>query len=120
MLAVDAGADMLLGHGAHIPKAVEVYKGKPVYYGLGSFSFHTGHFGGVAVGDWVGQMARVTLDAGRVTGASFQFVRHNAQNETVPCKIADEQNTLADIQKRSDPFGAKLSTQGDEVVIALT
>ncbi len=117
--AIDAGADVVIGHGPHYSLPVEVYKGKPVYYGLGSFSFHTGHFGGVAVGDWVGQMARVTLDAGRVTGASFQFVRHNAKNETVPCKLADEQDTLADIQKRSEPFGAKLVARGDDVEIAL-
>jgi poly-gamma-glutamate capsule biosynthesis protein CapA/YwtB (metallophosphatase superfamily) len=25
-----------------LPLGVEVYKGKPVFYGLGSFSFHTG------------------------------------------------------------------------------
>jgi poly-gamma-glutamate synthesis protein (capsule biosynthesis protein) len=117
--AIDAGADIVIGHGPHYSLAVEVYKGKPIYYGLGSFSFHTGHFGGVAVGDWVGMLARVTLDGGAVTGAAFQFVRHNAKNETVPCKLADEQATLADIQKRSEPFGAKLSARGDEVVIAL-
>lgn len=117
--AIDAGADVLIGHGPHYSLPVEVYQGKPIYYGLGSFSFHTGHFGGVAVGDWVGMLPRITFDAGKVTGAAFRFVRHNAQNETVPCKIADERDTLADIQKRSDQFGAKLSTQGDEVVIAL-
>ena len=117
--AIDAGADVVIGHGPHYSLPVECYKGKPIYYGLGSFSFHTGHFGGVAVGDWVGQMARVTLDAGKVTAASFRFVRHNAKNETVPCKLADEQETLADIARRSEPFGAKLTAQGDEVVIAL-
>ena len=117
--AIDAGADVVIGHGPHYSLPVEVYKGKPIYYGLGSFSFHTGHFGGVAVGDWVGQMARVTFDAGKVTGASFQFVRHNAKNETVPCKLADEKDTLADIQKRSEPFGAQLAARGDDVEIAL-
>jgi poly-gamma-glutamate synthesis protein (capsule biosynthesis protein) len=117
--AIDAGADVVIGHGPHYSLAVEVYKGKPIYYGLGSFSFHTGHFGGVAVGDWVGMLARVTLDGGAVTAAAFQFVRHNAKNETVPCRLADEKETLADIQKRSEPFGAKLSARGDEVEIAL-
>ena len=67
--AIDAGADVVIGHGPHYSLPVEVYKGRPIYYGLGSFSFHTGHFGGVAVGDWVGMIARITLDAGKVTGA---------------------------------------------------
>lgn len=35
--AIDFGADIVLGHHQHILKAVEVYKGKPIYYGLGNF-----------------------------------------------------------------------------------
>jgi hypothetical protein len=37
----------------------------------------------------------------------------------VPCKLADEKDTLADIQKRSEPFGAQLAARGDDVEIAL-
>ena len=39
--AIDAGADMVLGHHAHILKAVELYKGKPIFYCLGDFSVAT-------------------------------------------------------------------------------
>ena len=35
--AVDAGADMVLGHHAHILKAIELYKGKPIFTALGIF-----------------------------------------------------------------------------------
>lgn len=31
---IDAGADMILGHHAHVPKAIEVYKGKAIFYSL--------------------------------------------------------------------------------------
>lgn len=37
--AVDAGADLVLGHHAHILKGIEVYKGKAIFYGLGNFAF---------------------------------------------------------------------------------
>jgi poly-gamma-glutamate synthesis protein (capsule biosynthesis protein) len=37
--AIDAGADAVIGHGPHYSLGVEVYKGKPIFYGLGSFSF---------------------------------------------------------------------------------
>jgi poly-gamma-glutamate synthesis protein (capsule biosynthesis protein) len=37
--AIDAGADMIIGHGPHILKAVEIYRGKPVFYSLGNFCF---------------------------------------------------------------------------------
>lgn len=31
---VDAGANMVLGHHAHVPKAIEIYKGKAIFYSL--------------------------------------------------------------------------------------
>jgi hypothetical protein len=37
--ALDAGADMVIGNHAHWAGAVEVYKGKPIWYALGNFVF---------------------------------------------------------------------------------
>ena len=116
--AVDAGADVVMGHGPHYSLPVEVYKGKPIFYGLGSFSFHTGH-GGLKHGNWVGMLARITLEGRAIGSATFQFVRHNEANETVPCALENEQATLEDIARCSAAFGAKLTPQGDQVVIAL-
>ena len=36
--AIDAGADIVLGHHAHILKPIEVYKGKVIFYSLGNFA----------------------------------------------------------------------------------
>ncbi|HLJ61583.1 MAG TPA: CapA family protein [bacterium] len=36
---VDAGADMVLGHGPHLLRGLELYKGKPIFYSLGNFIF---------------------------------------------------------------------------------
>ncbi len=35
--AVDAGADLVLGHGPHVLRAVEVYRGRLIAYSLGNF-----------------------------------------------------------------------------------
>lgn len=35
--AFEAGADMILGHHAHVPKAIAVHGGKPCYYSLSNF-----------------------------------------------------------------------------------
>jgi poly-gamma-glutamate synthesis protein (capsule biosynthesis protein) len=43
--AIEAGADLVLGHGPHMPLGIEIYQNKPVFYGLGSFSFEIGHGG---------------------------------------------------------------------------
>jgi hypothetical protein len=37
--AVDAGADLVIGGHAHWPKGIEVYEGKPIFYGVGNFLF---------------------------------------------------------------------------------
>lgn len=35
--ALDAGADIIFAHHHHVLKGVELYKGKPIYHGLGNF-----------------------------------------------------------------------------------
>jgi poly-gamma-glutamate capsule biosynthesis protein CapA/YwtB (metallophosphatase superfamily) len=34
---IDAGADLIMGHHAHVPKAIEMYKGRAIFYSLGNF-----------------------------------------------------------------------------------
>ncbi|MDQ1298337.1 MAG: cap protein [Campylobacterota bacterium] len=36
---IDAGADLIIGHHAHVIQSTEVYKGKHIFYGLGNFIF---------------------------------------------------------------------------------
>jgi poly-gamma-glutamate synthesis protein (capsule biosynthesis protein) len=36
---VDAGADLFVGHGPHVLRGIEIYKGKPIMYSLGDFIF---------------------------------------------------------------------------------
>ena len=35
--AIDVGADAFVGHGVQLLRGVEIYKGKPIFYGLGEF-----------------------------------------------------------------------------------
>jgi poly-gamma-glutamate capsule biosynthesis protein CapA/YwtB (metallophosphatase superfamily) len=37
--AVEAGADLVLGHGPHILRGMEVYRGRPIFYSIGNFIF---------------------------------------------------------------------------------
>lgn len=36
---IDAGADVLVGHGPHVLRGIELYKEKPIFYSLGDFMF---------------------------------------------------------------------------------
>jgi poly-gamma-glutamate capsule biosynthesis protein CapA/YwtB (metallophosphatase superfamily) len=35
---IDEGADAYVGHGPHILRGIEIYKGKPIFYSLGNFA----------------------------------------------------------------------------------
>lgn len=37
--AIDAGADIILGHGPHVVNGLEFYKSKPILYSIGNFAF---------------------------------------------------------------------------------
>lgn len=39
---IDAGADLVIGHGPHVPRAVEIYKNKIIAYSLGNFCTYKG------------------------------------------------------------------------------
>lgn len=39
--AIDAGADVVVGHHAHILQGMELYRGRPIFHGLGNFAIAT-------------------------------------------------------------------------------
>jgi poly-gamma-glutamate capsule biosynthesis protein CapA/YwtB (metallophosphatase superfamily) len=114
--AIDAGADVVVGHGPHYALPVELYKGKPIYYGLGSFSFHTGH-GGRQHGDWVGMLARIDFEDRAVQRAAFQLVRHNDRNETILRSAAAEPEACGNIARRTLQLGTRFDIEGDDAVL---
>lgn len=36
---IDAGADIVIGHGPHVLRGLEIYQGRPIFYSLGNFIF---------------------------------------------------------------------------------
>jgi poly-gamma-glutamate synthesis protein (capsule biosynthesis protein) len=113
--AVDAGADVVIAHAEHYPLAVELYKGKPIYYGLGSFCFIKSNKRFLR--GWVGMMARVTVDEGRVTEAAFSWVRQHDNTEIVIQPPEQESATLEEVRKMSKRFRTELAVAGDKVIV---
>jgi poly-gamma-glutamate synthesis protein (capsule biosynthesis protein) len=116
--AIDNGASVVIGHGPHYSLGVESYRGKPIYYGLGSFSFHTGH-GGHEHAEWIGMMAKLRFEGNDVARAAFEFVRRNHDNETYLCDLGKESAEFEDIEKRSREMGTTISRDGNDVAVAL-
>lgn len=116
--AIDAGADAVIGHGPHFPHAVEVYNGRPVFYSLSNFCFNIGH-ASVRSGNWAGMMARVDFEDGAPVEVAFRWVRHDDAEQTWFPDPAAEPALLADVAERSKVYGTTLSTEGDEIRVAL-
>jgi poly-gamma-glutamate capsule biosynthesis protein CapA/YwtB (metallophosphatase superfamily) len=114
--AIDAGADAVVGHGPHYACAIEMYRGKPIFYGLGSFSFHTGH-GGRAHGDWVGLLARLTFDDRALTEVACSLVRHDEANATYLCDPGQDKDAVDQIARRCDKRGTTLTISGNELIV---
>jgi len=48
-LAIDSGADAVIGHHAHVVQPFEVYRGCPILYGVGNFAFGSGNSRGEGI-----------------------------------------------------------------------
>lgn len=59
--AIDAGADIVFGHGPHVPRAAELYKDHIIFYSLGNFC--TPYRMGIAGVSGYAPLAEVEIDA---------------------------------------------------------
>ena len=112
--AIDAGADIVMGHGPHYPLPIEIYKDKPIFYGLGNLTFSSGHLGRKHAG-WIGMLVDLVYDRGAVTELSFRFVRSNENSESYLSEVSDETETLNDLTVRSAKRGATLKPVGNRI-----
>ena len=112
--AIDAGADVVYGHGSHVVKGVEVYKGKPVMYCLGNF-----------VTDWIrmrpnkeGLIARVVVRDKKVTRVSMAPLTRDAENNNVLILDSSEGEGAKLMDKvKGLSGGTPLRVEGKEVVL---
>ena len=114
--AIDAGADLVMGHHPHRPQAIEFYQGKPIFYSMGNFAF-----------DWMfvrhslkdGILAYVSLEDGAVGKTSFVPVRREDEsNDIAPVAPGSPEGIriLEEIQRLSTPYGTKFEVSGDEII----
>jgi poly-gamma-glutamate synthesis protein (capsule biosynthesis protein) len=125
--AIEAGADIVIGHGPHQPLAIEVYRGRPIFYGLGNFSFKTRHWrsnkgaidAGVGGKDaWIGMLVNAAVADGKVGRVAFRFARHNEKFQTVIRNASDEPELVKRVATFSSVYDTKLTLAGDEVVVS--
>jgi poly-gamma-glutamate capsule biosynthesis protein CapA/YwtB (metallophosphatase superfamily) len=114
--AIDAGADVVMGHGPHYPLAVEIYKGKPVFYGLGMFCFIRSnkrrHHG------WIGMIARLDAEKNGIVQAGYSLVRQHPDTEVALRTAEQEADEIARLQAVSQKFGTVMRPAGDRVIVS--
>lgn len=112
--AIDAGADIVYGHGSHVVKGVEVYQGKPIMYCLGNF-----------ITDWIrmrpnkeGLVARVVVEGKKVERVSMVPLTRDAENNDpllLDPSAGDGAQLMEKVRKLSGE--TPLKVDGKEVVL---
>ena len=127
---IDAGADAVVRHGPHALLGVEIYKGRPIFYGMGSLMFQVGdknrQFRGFTLpAAWYdGAVAVSQYEQGRVaTIRLYPFVQNledtRLQGTPKSPSHDDAQRILQRIQAASIQFGTRIDIEGDVGVIHL-
>ncbi len=138
---VDAGADIIVMHGAPLLHGVEIYKGKPIFYDLGNFIFQIPPTEIVLDEpiNWESVVAYVEFQGKTLKSIQFRPVTQNKIGEGQP-DFKDEHTNNLFLQTRglprpatgdqahyilerladlSRPFGTKVAVHGDTAEIEL-
>ena len=71
--AIDNGADMFVGHGPHVLRGIQIYKGKPIFYGMGEFYYQWQHMdSSLMSGSWGQDALRGDSDVANRVSATWR------------------------------------------------
>lgn len=143
--AIDAGADMILGHHPHILKPVEVYRGKPIIYSMGNFVFDCSysrmerwnivtHYGvvmdpeipayGMPYDSQKTVIVKATISDGHIQRVSFIpcWMNRKVQPEPIPASDprSDDWLRYMEWMCKSQRIPTTFHREGDEIVLDLT
>ena len=87
--AIDAGADLILGHHAHILKGIEVYKGKVIFYSLCNFAMDLPFTKELAESQGFKEIQKLNPDWIPDLDCLYNFPRDSQKTIIVKCIISD-------------------------------
>jgi poly-gamma-glutamate synthesis protein (capsule biosynthesis protein) len=138
---VDAGADIIVMHGAPLLHGVEIYRGRPIFYDLGNFIFNVPPTD-IQLDEpiiWESAVAHVAFQGKNLQSISFQPITMNKIGQGEP-DLHDEHTNNLFLQTRglpklatgdqaryilqrladaSRPFGTKVEVKGETAEIKL-
>jgi poly-gamma-glutamate capsule biosynthesis protein CapA/YwtB (metallophosphatase superfamily) len=112
-LALDAGADLVYGHGTHTVQGVEVYKGKPILYAIGHSAFDQPGY----EKSKDGVVVHAVIENKKIVRVSFVPVTRDSHNDVMMLdpSAGDGAALLGVIKGLSG--NAPLKIEGQEVVL---
>lgn len=113
-LALEAGADVVYGHGTHTIQGVEIYNGKPILYAIGHSAFDQPGY----EKSKDGLVARVVTQGRKIVRVSFVPVSRDDHNDVFMLEPSSEEGSrLLEIVRHVSPPDLPLRIQGHEVVL---
>ncbi len=113
---IDAGADVIVGHHPHVYKAVEIYKGKPIFYSLGNLIF--GHYQTY----WGHNLiTKIKVDVKKIQELELIPISGIGDQLFQPAPLVGSEGgkVLDHLGRISEPLGTKIPRVGDRGVISL-
>jgi poly-gamma-glutamate synthesis protein (capsule biosynthesis protein) len=116
-LALDAGADLVYGHGTHTIQGVEVYNGKPILYAIGHSAFDQPGY----EKSKDGLVVRVVVQGRKIARVSFVPVSRDEHNDVFMLEPSSaEGSKLIDVVRHESAATLPLRVDGQEVVLLET
>jgi poly-gamma-glutamate synthesis protein (capsule biosynthesis protein) len=113
-LALDAGADLVYGHGTHTIQGVEIYNGKPILHAIGHSAFDQPGY----EKSKDGLVVRTVIEGRKIARVSFVPVSRDDHNDVFMLEpSSDEGSRLLEIVRRVSSPDLPLRTDGHEVVL---
>lgn len=116
-LAVDCGADVVIGHHPHIVQPFEVYRGCPIFYSVGNFTF------GSRNSHAEGLLVAVRFEADRTTVYPYPlYVKNRDPRVRFQPKVlrgAGAHRALRRLAEISGPAGAELKFEAGRGILRL-
>ncbi len=114
---VEAGADAVINHHQHCFSGYELYKGKPICYGLGNFCFDVAEYR--SNGKWdKGYLARLSFDDGRVSLSKVPYSQcaeepkvNVLEEDAYDSKISELNDVISDDARLMDVYQDYVATR---------
>lgn len=101
-MAVDAGADLVIGHGPHVPRAIELYKQRLVAYSLGNFATHWGI--NIRGNNGIAPLLQADIDAkGHFLGGRIVSAKQQREIGTIPDSSFTAAKIIAELTQADFP-----------------